>query len=266
MIRAEVSSGRSLPDSRFSTKVERPGLAAALTVSTGAAPPSRSRLERRGAHRDHPLGVGRLHRLDGVAGIDRPLERVGGDDLDDLGDLHDVEQRGHARHDVLAGGRRRRDDRVVGAGKLHDEGGQRFGQAVFQFVGIGQQHLGRALQLRGGIGRGLGALAGDQHMHVRADLQRGAQRLRRLVGQALIVVFGDEENCHSVSVNPSCRELRARRLRCASLSTSSATFFTLTPALRPPGSSVFTTFRLRLHVGAEIGRRSSRRAASSWPS
>ena len=37
---AELSSGRSPPDSRFSTKVESPGFAAAATVSTGAWPPS----------------------------------------------------------------------------------------------------------------------------------------------------------------------------------------------------------------------------------
>ena len=40
MIRAEVSSGRSLAAMRFSTKVERPGLAAAGTVSTAAEPPA----------------------------------------------------------------------------------------------------------------------------------------------------------------------------------------------------------------------------------
>ena len=40
MILADVSSGRSLSDSLFSTKVERPGSAAALTVETAAEPPS----------------------------------------------------------------------------------------------------------------------------------------------------------------------------------------------------------------------------------
>ena len=174
MILAEVSSGRSLSDSRFSTKVERPGLAAAPTRLDRSRAAFASRLEGGRAHRDHLLGVARLHRLDGVAGIDRPLERVGRDDLDDLGDLHHVEQGGDARHDVLAGGGRRRDDRVVAVGHADDQRGKRFGQPVFQFVGLGQQHLGHACQLGGGVGRGLGALAGDQHMHVGADLQRGA--------------------------------------------------------------------------------------------
>src|SRR6187401_633023 len=50
------------------------------------------RLEGRGAHRDDLLGVLRLHGLDRVAGIDRPVERVGRHHLDDVGDLHHVEQ------------------------------------------------------------------------------------------------------------------------------------------------------------------------------
>jgi hypothetical protein len=65
-----------------------------------------------------------LDRLDGVAGVDRPLEGVGRDDLDDFGDLHHVEERGDARHHGLAGGGRRRDERVVGAGKADDERGE----------------------------------------------------------------------------------------------------------------------------------------------
>ena len=40
MMRAEVSSGRSLSESRFSTKLDRPGSAAAATASTAAEPPS----------------------------------------------------------------------------------------------------------------------------------------------------------------------------------------------------------------------------------
>ena len=141
MILAEVSSGRSFSDSLFSTKVDRPGLAAAATVSTGSRAAFGRRLEGGGAHGDHLLGVGRLHGLDGVAGIDRPLEGVGRDHLDDLGDLHHVEQGGDARHDVLAAGGGRRDDRVVAAGQRDDQRGQRLGQALLQLVGLGEQHL-----------------------------------------------------------------------------------------------------------------------------
>ena len=48
------------------------------------------------------LASPRLHRLDGIAGIDRPLEGVGRDDLGDLRDLSDVEQGCNTRQHVLA--------------------------------------------------------------------------------------------------------------------------------------------------------------------
>ena len=123
-----------------------------------------------GAHGDHLLGVGRLHRLDGVAGIDRPLEGVGRDDLDDFGDLRDVEQGCDARQDVLADRGGGRDDRVVAAGERDDQRCQRLGQIVGKIVALGEQHLGDAGELGGGVGGSLGALAGDQHMDVAADL------------------------------------------------------------------------------------------------
>ena len=50
------------------------------------------RLERGGADGDDFLLVARLHRLDGVAGVDRALEGVGRHHLDDVGDLHHVER------------------------------------------------------------------------------------------------------------------------------------------------------------------------------
>ena len=71
------------------------------------------RLEAGAAHGDDLLGVGRLHRLDRVAGIDRPLEGVGAEHAGDLGDHHDVEQRREPRRDVLAGGGAGKDDMVV---------------------------------------------------------------------------------------------------------------------------------------------------------
>ena len=96
---------------------------------------------------------------DRVAGIDRPLEGVGRDDRDDVGDLHHVEQRGDARHDVLAGGRRRRDDRVVGAGERDDQRRQRLGQPVRVGGAVGEQHLRDAGELRRRLGDGAGSSA-----------------------------------------------------------------------------------------------------------
>ena len=60
-----------------------------------------------GAHGDDDLRVGRLDRLDRVAGVDRPLEGLRADHLGDVGDLHHVEQRRDARRDVLGGSRSR---------------------------------------------------------------------------------------------------------------------------------------------------------------
>ena len=76
------------------------------------------------------LGLGRFDGLDRVAGIDRPLEGVRRNHLGDVGDLHDVEQRRHARQDVLAGRGGGRDDRVIVAGERHDQRRDRLGQQV----------------------------------------------------------------------------------------------------------------------------------------
>ena len=72
----------------------------------------------------------------------------GDDHLDDVGDLHHVEQRGDARHDVLAGRGRRRDERVVGAGQRHDQRRQRLGELVLVGGAVGEQHLLDARELR----------------------------------------------------------------------------------------------------------------------
>ena len=134
--------------------------------------------------------------MDGIAGIDRPLEGVGRDHFDDFGHLRDVEQGSDARRDVLAGRGGRRDDRVIRAGQRDHQRGQRLRQALGELVGFGQQHLAHALQLRGGVGGSLGALAGNEHIDVRADLEGRRQRLGGLVGKGGVVVFCNQKNSH----------------------------------------------------------------------
>ena len=105
-------------------------------------------LEGGGAHGDDLLRVLRLNGLDRVAGVDRPLEGVGGDHLGDIGDLHHVEQGGGAGHGVLRRRRRGRDDRIVIRGQRDEQSGQRLGHRVAVDVGVGGQHLLDALRGR----------------------------------------------------------------------------------------------------------------------
>jgi hypothetical protein len=94
-------------------------------------------------------------------------------DFDDVGDLHHVEQCGDPRHDVLAVGRGRRHKRVVAVGKRHDQRCHRLGQLLVERGVVGEQHLGDAVELGCRVGRGLGVLAGNQHVDVAADLPCG---------------------------------------------------------------------------------------------
>ena len=95
---------------------------------------------------------------------------------------------------------------------------------------VRQQHLLDAVELGRGIGHRLGILAGDEDMHVAAQRLGGGQRLAGRVLERLVVVLGDEKRGHQISP-----------ISFLSLSTSSPTVFTLTPALRPAGSVVLST-------------------------
>ena len=77
MILAEVSSGRSDFASSSPLKVESAGIGGRHDGLDRRRAAFAGRRKGGGAHGDDLLGVGRLHRLDGVAGIDRPLEGVG---------------------------------------------------------------------------------------------------------------------------------------------------------------------------------------------
>ena len=103
MIFAPASSGRSVFATPRLQKVERPGSATADDVlHTRCRPQARPPGKGCGADRQNLLRVLRLHRLDGIAGVGRAAERVGAEHLHHVGDLHHVEERRDARHDVLA--------------------------------------------------------------------------------------------------------------------------------------------------------------------
>ena len=230
MIFAEVSSGRSDFDSSSPANEEIAGIGGGRRVLDRRGAALAGRLEGRGAHGDDLDLVLRAHGLHGVAGIDQPLEGVGRDHLDDVGDLHHVEQRGDARHEVLAGGGRRRHDRVVGRRQRDHERRQRLRQHVLVGRVVGEEHLRDAVELRRRFGDGARALARHQHMHGLAERLGGGERLVGGVLERLVVVLGDEKRRHQMTPASFL-----------SLSTSSATVFTLAPALRPGGSVVFIT-------------------------
>ena len=106
--RALASSGRSETRQLLADDLDLPVVGRRNDAfDRAAAAARRRRVEAGGTHGDDLPGVLRLHRGEGVAGIDGPHEGVCRFDGDDVGNLRDVEQRGDARRDILAepGGR-----------------------------------------------------------------------------------------------------------------------------------------------------------------
>src|SRR5439155_7017038 len=118
--------------------------------------------------------------------------------LDDIGYLHDVEQRGHSRHEILPCSGRRRHDRIVGGGERDDQRCGRLGQHVLVGGTVGEQHLLDSIELSGGLRDGASALAGNQDVHVTAELLRCGEGLVGRVLERLVVVLGDEEGGHLI--------------------------------------------------------------------
>ena len=133
---------------------------------------------------------------DGVAGVDRALEGVAAFDRHQVGDLVDAQQRGDDRHQVLAEGRRRREDVAVAGGELRDLRAEHLGEGLFVGrVGDGQhfRHAGDG----GGLGRGACRI-GREYRDVDGG---GRQRLRcgdglggRAGVEGAVEVLGDDED------------------------------------------------------------------------
>ena len=103
-----------------------------------------------------------------------------------------------------------------------------------QPVGVGRvlglKHLGDARDGGGRLGGFAGLAAGHQYVHVRTHLGRGGDGVGNIGADGLAVVRSDNEDGHDQITPASLR----------SLSTSSATVFTLMPALRLGGSSTLS--------------------------
>ena len=96
---------------------------------------------------------------------------------------------------------------------------------------VGDAHLRDARELRGRLGRSADVMAGDEDVDRLPDLERRGQGAGGHVAQDAAGDFGQKKGRHDqITPASSC-----------SFATSSATDFTLTPALRPPGSEVLRT-------------------------
>src|SRR5271170_690150 len=125
------------------------------------------------------------------------------------------------------------DDGVVTGGERNDQRRQRLGQAMRVERIVRHSHFRHALELSGHRGGGGDVLAGDKHVDRTSELERGGERARGRVVQLSACDFGQKKGRHR-QITPASSW---------SLPTSSATDLTLTPALRPAGSEVFSTLR-----------------------
>jgi hypothetical protein len=110
--------------------------------------------------------------------------------------LHDVEQRRHARHHVLARRGCGRDDRIVRARQRRDQRRGRLGQHVIETRIIGHQNLLDAIELDRGLRDALDVRACDQEVHGRAERLSGGERLGGRILQGPVVMFSDQKRCH----------------------------------------------------------------------
>ena len=223
-----VGLGERVADERRHARIARRGDRFDRRRAAGGG-----RAERGRAHGRDDLRIGRFDGLDRVAGVDRPLEGFGAHDLDDVGDLHHVEERRDPRQHVLGARGRRRDDRVVGGAERHDQRRERLGEPVRVGRGVGDENLADARKLRGRLGGRRDAPPGDEHVDRLRDLEGRRQRPRGQVAQAPARDFRKKKGRHG-QITPASSW---------SFATSSETVFTLTPALRPEGSDVLSTLR-----------------------
>ena len=131
---------------------------------------------------------------DGVAGVNRALERVAAFDRHHVGHLGHAEQGGDGRHQVLAEGGAGAEHVGVVLGQRGDLRRLRLGDGV-GVGGIGDgQHLGHAGDLRG-LGGDAGRIRGehDDVDGVRLQRLRGGHALGGGGVELAVQVFGDDQ-------------------------------------------------------------------------
>src|SRR5690606_4509949 len=117
------------------------------------------------------------------------LEGIGGFNTADFGDHAHVQQCGHARREVFAGGGGGGQDVAVVLAHFCDQVGHVFGQLVAVGGVVGQQDLAHAFYLGSFVGDSGTAFTGNQHGDVTADGLGGSNDVQGDPFQSGIVMF-----------------------------------------------------------------------------
>ncbi|RMT33899.1 hypothetical protein ALP49_05314 [Pseudomonas syringae pv. solidagae] len=164
--------------------------------NSGRATLCSHRIEAGGSYGDDLDRSRRLHGGDGVTGVDRTGEGVGGNHRNDLGDLIDIQLSSDARQDVLAIGRCRSQNMAMARSQLYNQGSDVFRQLVRVGFVVGHQHFRHTGNFGGGVGNGAHAGTGHQQMNVTADLLGSSKGVERSRGYGRVVVFSDNQDRH----------------------------------------------------------------------
>ena len=81
--------------------------------------------------------------------------------------------------------------RIVVAHQADDQRRQLLGQLMAELRRVGEQHLGGAVELGGGLGDGLAVGAGHQHVHVCPSALAAVMALATAALERLVVVLGE---------------------------------------------------------------------------
>ncbi|MPM66705.1 hypothetical protein SDC9_113616 [bioreactor metagenome] len=137
-----------------------------------------------------------MHGGNGVARVDGALEGVGAIDLGDVADLRHVQLGSHARCDVLARCGSGEQDVAVVLCNRQNLGCDVLSRAVFQARAFGQDDLGDACDLRGGLCSSGCTFTGDEHMHIPTTCLGGGDDVQRGGLDRSVVVFCHDQNIH----------------------------------------------------------------------
>src|SRR5680860_1282435 len=180
---------------------------------------SRNRIEPCGAHGDHLDAIAGFNRCDGITGVDRTNESVFRLDADNVGYLGNIQQRSNARHKVLTRGTGSRQNVAIAFAQFHNQGTEVLTQEVAINCVVCNQYLCNAFSLGCSFSNGTAVFTSNQYIDIAADGFGSRYNTQGGLLQAAVVVFSNYKDAHQITFASFF-----------SLSTSSATSATLTPA------------------------------------